>query len=153
MSCEQQWFDAPLQEFLVCTMVICKPRLRRGLRADAAMRSIEISAVRELPDKPTIEHDVTQTNTTPSQVHASGSRCWLCVFMIGRRNGRAGEADPQRDRDWKDPCPDSAGVPGSSFPAGGSVRETRATAGQVARAGDFAHPRIRGDSGQPSRID
>src|SRR5262249_57811865 len=104
---------------------------------------------------------VTATNTTPTtgQVHASGSRCWLFVLMIDRRfaqhsrNGRAGDADPQRDRDWKDPCPDSAGVPGSSFLPGGSVREDPSHRGSDGEGGRLRTSPGQGRSGPPSRID
>jgi hypothetical protein len=79
---------------------------------------------------------VTATNTRPttSQVHVPGSPCCWFVFMTDRRSRAAlemaapGIAHPRRGQDWKDPCPDSAGAPGSSFLAAPCWRDPSHTA-------------------------
>jgi hypothetical protein len=103
---------------------------------------------------------VTATNTRPttSQVHVPGSPfCWF-VFMTDRRSRTAlemaapGIAHPGAAKIGRiralTPRVRRA-VPSWRLRAG----ETRATQRQMARAAHFVHPRIRGDFGQPLRIE
>jgi len=79
--------------------------------------------VRELPNEWAIEHgchcDEHEANDEPGP--RSGFAVLLsCVhdrpsIAQRSRNGRARDSAPRRGQDWKDPCPDSAGAPGSSF--------------------------------------
>jgi len=103
---------------------------------------------------------VTATNTRPttSQVHVPGSPCCCLVFMTDRRSRNAlamaapGIAHPGAAKIGRiralTPRVRRA-VPSWRLRAG----ETRATRRQMARAAHFVHPRIRGDFGQPLRIE
>jgi hypothetical protein len=93
------------------------------------------------------------TTLTTSHVHVSGWRC--CSFELMNRsslaqrsrNGRAGNAHPSAAQSGRTRALTPRAVPGSSFwrlLAG----ETRATRDEMATAGPFVHPLIRGDFGQ-----